>query len=1217
MADSSQTLRVVIVGDAKSVQRAFSGTSASAAKTEAALKRLSARTAAVGTAFGVMGGLAAASLARMAVNGAKAGFTLAEKLEQARIGFTTLLGSAKAADTMLNNLKNFAKTTPFEFPELVTQANRLLAMGFASKQIIPLLTNAGNAVAAVGGNGETLDRVTLALGQINTKGHVMAQEMNQLTEAGIPAWQMLADKLGTNVAGAMDKVTKRQVDSKTAMDAFMSGMEKSYGGMMDKQSHTVQGMISNIKDASGLAAANIVTAFFPAIKVVLNKFVDLTSWISNKTPAAINKVKGEFEKLKRSLKENLPSIDLSKLFKTGKADASAGKAFVQPILDSLGNAGSAVTEKVKTWRQPVMDAFSQIKMDVTPILHSMAVGIRDGAKTLIDAFTAGVQTGDWGPLGQAIGTAIGTTLKASADLATVLLGWVKQVDWVGVGIAAGKVALPFVIGLASGLLAFDPKALFSQLAAHWELVLVAGLSIAFAPAKIAGALGEVLARVPLAGGLLKWGVEALQKFGDGLESAAVRVLGNLGKGFARSFTKIGTDSAGSISGMIVSIVKYLAELPIRADKALLTLQFAGARAIVNFGRAMLDRAPTAVGDVLGTINRLLINGGVKIAKLLVDAGRNVIELFLNAMTGKFAGVSASIQALGALIKNAAADFGSLLVDAGVNLVRGLVRGVTSSASFVKDAMKGLASTAKNTFTSFLGIHSPSRVFAEYGDNTVEGYAAGVKRTTPKAVAAVAALARSVSDAMKRFETDLFNKDSNGIVANLVGDTSGIKDQALNLATSVLGLPADLGSERSGLNQKVTDASTANANAVKASTEAVLKRTEAMKKYQAAVKALQTAQEAPVRADKKGSTAKSEEAKAKAEAAAQKRVTAAWNSLHDAQERARNAAGKVTSSGKALSKAKDDLNAYDAATAKARDPKNIEAARQAIAVANQKLQDLAKQRDDVATKLKAAQDNLSSALGYASQVSGNLAGLGNLTGLLDGSTDADGNPTGDNTAAGLGKRLGDKLAQVKGFASNVKDLLSKGLNKQSLQDIVAAGADTGGQVAQALLNSPGSIGDINSMQSQIQGISDDLGKSLADSFYAVGGQTADQYAAGLQVQFDSLQTQMQTVADGLVTSLQTALGLDAEGDNPLKVLGEQAGAAFVDGFTDAVANGTATKTLTTKPKATASGKNFFDTALAGGITTIVNVAGSVISERDLAATITKHQATTARRSGRAA
>ena len=88
-----------------------------------------------------------------------------------------------------------------------------------------------------------------------------------------------------------------------------------------------------------------------------------------------------------------------------------------------------------------------------------------------------------------------------------------------------------------------------------------------------------------------------------------------------------------------------------------------------------------------------------------------------------------------------ADAGSWLVDAGKNIVQGLIDGATSLLSrlgeFFLDALPGWV---KDPFKKALGIHSPSRVFAEYGQNIGQGLVDGVQSMSQQVQAATSGLA---------------------------------------------------------------------------------------------------------------------------------------------------------------------------------------------------------------------------------------------------------------------------------------------------------------------------------------------------------------------------------------------------------------------------------------------------------------------------------------------
>ena len=184
---------------------------------------------------------------------------LASQMENTKIAFTTMLGSAEKAGAFIKDLQSFAAKTPFEFKGLTESASQMMAYGIAAKDVIPTLTAVGNAVAAVGGGQDKIARVTTALGQMYAKGTVQAEEMRQLTEAGIPAWELLAKTLNTDVSGAMDMVSKRQVDAANGVAGLVSGMNERFGGMMEKQSQTVTGSFSNLMDGLEMVAISAGT----------------------------------------------------------------------------------------------------------------------------------------------------------------------------------------------------------------------------------------------------------------------------------------------------------------------------------------------------------------------------------------------------------------------------------------------------------------------------------------------------------------------------------------------------------------------------------------------------------------------------------------------------------------------------------------------------------------------------------------------------------------------------------------------------------------------------------------------------------------------------------------------------------------------------------------------------------------------------------------------
>lgn len=188
-------------------------------------------------------------LAAAAGAAAKFSFDTIAAAEQASIAFETMLGPQKAR-SMLEDLADFAANTPFELQGLESSTQKLIAMGFEAEECIPLLTSIGDAASGLGAGQVGIDQITRALGQMNAKGKVSAEEMMQLTETGIPAWQYLADVISNgDIPTAMQMVTNGVVDADTAIQALQDGMNRDFGGMMSKQAQTLTGVLSNMADA--------------------------------------------------------------------------------------------------------------------------------------------------------------------------------------------------------------------------------------------------------------------------------------------------------------------------------------------------------------------------------------------------------------------------------------------------------------------------------------------------------------------------------------------------------------------------------------------------------------------------------------------------------------------------------------------------------------------------------------------------------------------------------------------------------------------------------------------------------------------------------------------------------------------------------------------------------------------------------------------------------
>lgn len=93
---------------------------------------------------------------------------------------------------------------------------------------------------------------------------------------------------------------------------------------------------------------------------------------------------------------------------------------------------------------------------------------------------------------------------------------------------------------------------------------------------------------------------------------------------------------------------------------------------------------------------------------------------------------------------------------GGDLVRGLWKGISSMAEWLKNKVQGFVEGIGSVITNFFGIHSPSRLMAEYGQYIDEGLALGIQNHSGKPVGAMESLVNAVDGAFQKVNTSVKN-----------------------------------------------------------------------------------------------------------------------------------------------------------------------------------------------------------------------------------------------------------------------------------------------------------------------------------------------------------------------------------------------------------------------------------------------------------------------------
>lgn len=262
----AERLTAIVDADVGSFMRKMSAVDARMGQTARGIGSASRGIATFGrfAALGAVGGVAAMGALGTAVG--KVGLQYGMAKQQAKVAFSVMLGDGRKAVKMMRDLERFATATPFEMVDLQTAAQRMLALGWNAKRVLPDLRAIGDAAAASPqGMVEGLNRITLALGQMRSKGKASGDEMLQLAEAGIPAWRFLAEAAGKSVADMQKEAEKGAITADFAIEAILGGMRRKFGGMMKEQAKTLGGSFSTLKDT---VTQGLGRAMEPAIPIL-------------------------------------------------------------------------------------------------------------------------------------------------------------------------------------------------------------------------------------------------------------------------------------------------------------------------------------------------------------------------------------------------------------------------------------------------------------------------------------------------------------------------------------------------------------------------------------------------------------------------------------------------------------------------------------------------------------------------------------------------------------------------------------------------------------------------------------------------------------------------------------------------------------------------------------------------------------------------------------
>lgn len=728
----------------------------------------------IGTGLKVVGGAVAgvaALVAGMAIHG---GISRALAIEDAQAKLKGLGHSVESVQTIMDSALASVKGTAFGLGDAATVAASVVAAGVkpgeALTRTLKLVADASTIA------GTSMSDMGLIFNKVASTGKIQGEVIAQLGERGIPILQLLGEELGISAA----EVSKLAAKGKIGFETFQAAMEAGMGGAALESGNTFRGAMANTMAALGRLGEKVVGGILPQIKGGFGGAIAaLDSWAphAEKVGAAVG----------TALTASVAFIQtevIPRLQAFGEWFASEGLPRIQsfvgwlntnlmPTLSTLGawlaGPGLAALRDFGGWMRdnvlPVLkDVGNWIANDMIPTLSSMVDWLRQNATAAkviasvigtlllpilvslgVKAVVSGAQqVGAW------VAARIASVKSTATQIAShykIVAGWVMSAAaavksgaqtvaiWAmmaGAAIRSGAqtVAVWALYRIEAAKAVAATLAAHARMAASWvassartvaavvaqnaamvasRAVLIAGAAAtgivtaaqwAWNAALMANPIGLIIAAiVALVAGLVWFFTQT--EIGQKIWAGFTAFLGQAWETIKTAFAA-GREAISTFLGQAWEFIKKVwSYSPIGLIVTNWDAIVAFFRSIPEKVRAQVDRAIEFVKTAFSyTPLGMLINNW------------DQVVAFFKGIPGKV------VDALG--------NLGKTLFHSGKDMIQGLIDGAGSLlkklGQFMLDKLPGWI---VGPFKMAMGISSPSKVFAGYGENLVEGLMGGV------------------------------------------------------------------------------------------------------------------------------------------------------------------------------------------------------------------------------------------------------------------------------------------------------------------------------------------------------------------------------------------------------------------------------------------------------------------------------------------------------------
>lgn len=699
---------------------------------------------AVAAATTAVGGLAAAAI--------KVGSNFESSMSQvaATMGITTadIANGSKEFEILSQAAKDAGSTTAFSASQAAEALNYLALAGYDAQ-------TAADALPAV---------LNLAAAGSMDLAYASDLATDAMAALGIEAYNENLTRFGDEMAKTASKANTSVAQLGEAI-LTVGGTAKSLAGGTTELNAAL-GVLANrgIKGSEGgTALRNVILSLSaPTDKAAASmKSLGLEVYDASGNMRPLNEIFKDLNASMENLSEGEKTKVLNEIF--NKVDLKSAQALLagcgdefDNLADAIANSGGAMQDMADTQLDNLQGDITILKSGLEGLgiaaYESMSGPLREAvqlATSMVGDISAAFNDGG-------LTAAVGAVGGALAEMVTYVAGLAPQMIDAGVqlltslltgiqrnlpALAAGAVGI--VTSLVNGIAAMLP-----------QLAVTAVQLVAALATGIAEALPDLIPAAVQAVAML---VQGLLENIPSLVDAAEALIQGLAAGVISAIPVLAA-AVPSIINSLVSVLLGSVPTIIKTGITLLTALVGALPQIISAIVAVLPQIITGIITTLLNNIPLIVQAGIDLLVALIQALPQIITTIVTALPQIITAivntlvnnipaiVAAGVQLFVALIQNLpqiiativtavpkivaaivsgfAAMAGSI-ASIGVNIVTGVWNGICSMASWIKSKVTGFFSGIVDSVKSSLGIHSPSKVFAEIGKNMALGVAVGM------------------------------------------------------------------------------------------------------------------------------------------------------------------------------------------------------------------------------------------------------------------------------------------------------------------------------------------------------------------------------------------------------------------------------------------------------------------------------------------------------------